>query len=184
MHAPSWSTVFALACACNSKRTTTVSGLEQRSRAANHLLTVQFPQQCVGRPHSDGFKSSPSKKSTSVQTCTLLQPPLHLNYNLLLLTDASLPVPRWIAECFYEFCWTGKVWQYGLQLHKTSKYLKHFWEKAKTQVEGRWAAGDFLLCSMTWICKVLHRCSVSVRRGHFRALSHVLSLKGGHLCTT
>lgn len=129
--------VFALACAYNHKRTTTVSDLEQRSRAANYLLNVQFPQQCVGRPLSDGFKSSPSKKSTWVQTCTLLQPTLNLNYNLLerLLTDASLPAPSWIVECFYEFYRAAKVWQLSLQLHKRWKYLRHFWEKAKTQVE-------------------------------------------------
>lgn len=90
--------VVALSCVHNHNRLTTIYGPEQRFGAANRLLNVSFPQQCVHQLLSDGFKSSPSQKSMWVQTCTLLQPPLHLifsNYKLLerRFSDASLPPP-------------------------------------------------------------------------------------------
>lgn len=139
------------------------------------------------------FKSSPPWKSTWVQTCALLQPPLHLifsNYNLLeqLLADASLPPPSWVVYRFYESCWACEAAQPSKKRKKkkTCTREENIWgisgkKKGKGNLNtGRGQMSCWWLPSVTWICKGLHGCSVSVWRGCFRALSHALTLNRGH----
>lgn len=119
---------------------------------------------------------SPSKKSTWLQRCTLLKSSLHLNYNLRKRLHYLPPAESW--SVFVSFAGLVRCGSTVFNL-----ILNAFLRETKIQIEGRWAAGDFLLCFRTRICKVLHRCSVSVWGGRFRALLHALRLKGGSLCT-
>lgn len=133
-----------------------------------------FHNNVLAGPFQMGWRVHCQRKARGYKRA--LSSTLHLNYNPRKRLHYLPPAESW--SVFVSFAGLVRCGSAVFNL-----ILKAILRETKIQVEGRWAAGDFLLCFMTWICKVLHRHSVSVWGGRFRALSHALRLKGGSLCT-